>query len=273
MLESKEISSQPYHAELSKALKESLQKKWTKGEIKVLCCTTAFGMGINKPNVRVVMFHSLPSCMEDLFQAWGRAGRDGLPAKCYLYFSFGDRVFHVRNIFDQHNFDSQRQTSSLLRFQRVLDFVMSKECRRKKLITYFNPEEAGLALCDDCDICKDSVANTPLTNDYTPQITRIIEFLQVVERPITIKYLAQVASGKMNKKIRENRDEHSSIFSSFKCTVNACELFLRHAVTKDILREVPPAHGVNNCSYLQLKLGSQYLQYVSGQTKLMYHSL
>ena len=150
---------------------------------------------------------------------------------------------------------------------------MFKECRRKKLITYFNPEEAGLALCDDCHICKDSMANTPLINDYTPQITRIIELLQVVERPITIKYLAQVASGKMNKKIRENRDEHSSIFSSFKCTVNACELFLRHAVTKDILREVPPAHGVNNCSYLQLKLGSQYLQYVSGQTKLMYHSL
>ena len=108
-LKSKGISSQPYHSDLSKALKESLQKKWTKGEIKVLCCTTAFGMGINKPNVRVVMFHSLPSCMEDLFQAWGRAGRDGLPAKCYLYFSFGDRVFHVRNIFDQHNFDSKRQ--------------------------------------------------------------------------------------------------------------------------------------------------------------------
>ena len=212
LIESKGISSQPYHAELSKALKESLQKKWTKEEIKVLCYTTAFGMGINKPNVKVLMFHSLPSCMEDLFQAWGRAGRDGLPAKCYLYFSFEDRVFHVRNIFDQHNFDSQRQTSSLLRFQRVLDFVMSKECRRKKLITYFNPEEAGLALCDDCDICKDSVANTPLTNGYTPQITSIIEFLQVVERPITIKYLAQVASGKMNNKIRENRDEHSSIF-------------------------------------------------------------
>ena len=117
LLESTGISSQPYHAELSKALKESLQKKWIKGEIKVLCCTTAFGMGINKLNVRVVMFHSLPSCMEDLFQAWGRAGRDGLPAKCYLYFSFGDRVFHVRNIFDQHNFDSQRQTSSLYGFK------------------------------------------------------------------------------------------------------------------------------------------------------------
>ena len=78
LLESKGISNQPYHVELSQALKESLQKKWTKGEIKVLCCTTAFGMGINKPSVRVVMFHSFPSCMEDLFQAWGRAGRDGL---------------------------------------------------------------------------------------------------------------------------------------------------------------------------------------------------
>ena len=77
----------------------------------------------------------------------------------------------------------------------------------------------------------------------------------------------------MNKKIRENRVKHSSIFAIFKGTINACELFLPHTVPKDILREVPPAHEVNNCSYLQLKLGSQYLQYVSGQTKLTYHSL
>ena len=100
--------------------------------------------------------------------------------------------------------------------------MMFKECRRKKLITYFNPEEAGLALCDDCHICKDSMANTPLINDYTPQITRIIELLQVVERPITIKYLAQVASGKMNKKTEMNTLQFFQFSSVLLMHVNFC---------------------------------------------------
>ena len=111
------------------------------------------------------------------------------------------------------------------------------------------------------------------TVDYTPQIIQIIEFIQGTERPITVKYLAQVVSGKMNKKVKDNGDEHSQIFGIFKCTVNACELFLRHVVTKDILREIPPSYGVSNCSYLLLSLGSQYLQYVSGQARLLYYLL
>lgn len=276
LLEAAEISSQPYHAGLSKAVKDSLQQNWTKGVIKVLCCTSAFGMGINKPNVRVVMFHSLPSCLEELFQGWGRAGRDGLQATCYLYFSFGDRNFHIRNICDQFSYDSQVKTSAVLRFQKVLDFVMAKNCRRTNLISYFDPEEASLTACNACDNCRETtIRQQASNNDFTPQITRIIEFLQGTERSITIKYLAQIVSGKLNKKVRDNGDERSSIFGILKCTVNTCELCLRHIVTKDILREVPPprTHGVSNCSYLQLSLGSQYLQYVSGQTKLMYHSL
>ena len=78
LLEATGISSQPYHAGLSKAIKESLQQNWSKGAIRVLCCTSTFGMGINKPNVRVVMFHSIPSSLEERFQGWGRAGCDGV---------------------------------------------------------------------------------------------------------------------------------------------------------------------------------------------------
>ena len=78
LLEATGISSQSYHAGLSKAIKESLQQNWSKGAIRVLCCTSTFGMGINKPNVRVVMFHSIPSSLEERFQGWGRAGCDGV---------------------------------------------------------------------------------------------------------------------------------------------------------------------------------------------------
>ena len=77
LLEAAGISSQAYHAEISKTVKESLPQQWSLGTIKILWCTSAFGMGINKPNVRVVLFHLLPASLEELFQGWGRAGCDG----------------------------------------------------------------------------------------------------------------------------------------------------------------------------------------------------
>lgn len=274
LLEAAGVSCQPYHAGLSKTVKESLQENWFKESIKVLCCTSAFGMGINKPNVRVVIFHSIPPSLEELFQGWGRAGRDGLPASCYLFFSFSDRVIHVRNIYDQVNYDSRARTTAMLKFQKVMDFVMSKTCCRKKLISYFNPQEAILTVCYNCGRCDKPVPEAAAIVDYTPHITQIINYLQVcTERTVTVKYLAQVLSGRGNKKVKANGDESSPVFGIFKCTVKDSELFLRHVITKDILREVPPSHGSSNSSYLHLQVGSQYIQCVSGQEKVMYHLL
>lgn len=274
LLEAAGISSQPYHAGLSKTVKESLQENWFRESIKILCCTSAFGMGINKPNVRIVLFHSLPSSLEELFQGWGRAGRNGLPASCHLYFSFADRIVHIRNICDQVNYDSQATSAAMIKFQKVMDFVMSKTCCRIKLISYFNPQEATVTVCNNCSRCEKPVAEAASFVDYTPHITQIISFLQVcTERSMTVKYLAQVLSGRCNKKVKANGDESSSIFRIFKCTVKESELFLRHVITKDILREVPPSRGSSNCSYLQLQVGSQYIKYLSGQDKLMYHLL
>ena len=107
LLEAEGMLSQANHAEISKTVKESLQQQWPLGTIKILCCTSAFGMGINKRNVRVVLFHSLPASLEELFQGWGRTDRDGQPAFCYLYFSYSDRIFRIRNICDQANYDAE----------------------------------------------------------------------------------------------------------------------------------------------------------------------
>ena len=103
---------------------------------------------------------------------------------------------------------------------------MSKNCRRKNLVSYFNPDEATSIVCNACDSCKGMSTYQSPTVDYTPQIIQIIEFIQGTEKPVTVKYLAQVVSGKLNKKVKNNGDQHSQIFGILKCTVNASERFL-----------------------------------------------
>ena len=156
-----------------------------------------------------------------------------------------------------------------------MEFVLISLCRRIVLLSYFNPQEANLTLCNNCDICElRPFTSIPQSVDFTVKVQGIVDSIQqVVDKPFTIKYLAQVVSGKNNKKIKENGHDTLPAFGILKCTTKKCELFLMYILTKDILREVSPPRGSANSSFLQVSLGSQYMHYVTGQTKLMYQSL
>ena len=139
----------PYHAGLDTATRQANQRRFTYDEAPIIVATIAFGMGINKSNVRFVLHYDLPKDLESYYQQIGRAGRDGLRADCLLLFSSQD-VFTINFLIDQG--DPAQRPGAMARLQAMLGYAESDQCRRRPLLAYFG-EAATRDTCDTCDNC------------------------------------------------------------------------------------------------------------------------
>ncbi|MBU4485628.1 MAG: RecQ family ATP-dependent DNA helicase, partial [Candidatus Delongbacteria bacterium] len=149
-LQKEGIRALPYHAGLQSDVRVNNQMKFIKDDVEVIVATIAFGMGIDKPNVRFVIHYDLPKSIEGYYQETGRAGRDGIKSDCILFFSYGDKIVHEYFIKQIEN-EQYRQTA-YKKLRSVIDFSTGKNCRRKYLFKYFG-EESDKENCNMCDIC------------------------------------------------------------------------------------------------------------------------
>lgn len=140
-----------YHAGMNSAERAKTQEAFLKDDIQVICATIAFGMGIDKSNVRWVIHYNLPKNMESYYQEIGRAGRDGLAADTILFYSFRD-IIAWREILTNSTEDTDRQELQMARLERMQQYAQAHLCRRRILLNYF--AEQIISDCGNCDVCQ-----------------------------------------------------------------------------------------------------------------------
>lgn len=149
-LQQQGIKALPYHAGLSDNERAKNQESFIREDTDIIVATIAFGMGIDKPNVRFVIHYNLPKTLEHYYQETGRAGRDGLPSECILLFNFADRFAHERFIREKES--EQERLIAIQQLNKVTDFAQNTICRRAQLLRYFG-EETDITNCASCDNC------------------------------------------------------------------------------------------------------------------------
>jgi len=197
------VDASPYHAGLSPALRRSVQDRFVRGELRCIAATIAFGMGIDVPGVRCVVHYGLPGTLENYLQEIGRAGRDGAPAECALYWSSADAA--VRGRCGKENIDPALAAQGL---RAMLDFAQSTGCLRSRLATHFEDAD-GASTCasrggEPCCRCSDDGHRTFV--DYAVESRSLLETVGMIRAGAT-KQL-DYHCGKSGKCTEELRRKH-----------------------------------------------------------------
>jgi ATP-dependent DNA helicase RecQ len=189
-LSARGLSALPYHAGLSDEVRSANQDKFIRDEVRVICATTAFGMGIDKPDVRFLIHADLPKSLEQYYQEVGRAGRDGLGAHALLLFSYGDAM-KIRSLMADREGDEAIAAEASLR--GMLRFAEASSCRRAALLAHFGedyvgaksadrPGRAAAPGCASCDVCAPPPGGEDAADAETDVTTLAYKLLSCVKR-------------------------------------------------------------------------------------------
>jgi ATP-dependent DNA helicase RecQ len=194
------IKAKPYHAGLEQKERARHQELFLRDEIRVICATIAFGMGINKPNVRFVIHYDLPKNIEGYYQETGRAGRDGLPGECLLLFRAGDVVKQTQFIDEKP--DPQEQGIAREQLQVMVHYAESAMCRRAELLRYFGETFPG-ENCGSCDNCLSPRATFDGTIAAQKFLSCVFRIREKAGFGVGLNHIVEVLTGAESEKVRK----------------------------------------------------------------------
>ncbi|WP_044173066.1 DNA helicase RecQ [Flectobacillus major] len=248
------ISSRHYHAGMSTDERAQVQDQFLRDNIQVICATIAFGMGIDKSNVRWVIHYSLPSNIESFYQEIGRAGRDGVRSDTLLFYSYNDLLVR-KDMIAQSELPLEMKEVQGAKLERLKQYAEAEICRRRILLSYFNEEVTHD--CGNCDVCK----NPPIRFDATVLAQKALSAIARTNENVAMGMLIDILRGSNNRRIIEHKYHEIKTFGAgkdlkFEEWADYLQQMLNSGIM-DIAYDEQHVFKLNNASWAVLKEGRQ----------------